>query len=270
MPDADEKQCRICFDGANVEPELGRLIRPCLCKGSISYVHVKCLQTWRNSSASKSAFFACPQCRYQYRFSRTRIVGLATNPVILGGLSGLVFTAIVMLASYITTYFMAAFEEPSSYYSYSFFYISPIQVFQDLVTAAFRVLRDGDVAGILDDVSFTSPTRTSNSTPPTRPKQTPGLIMRFIRRFVLGLPLVGAGSLVHLLLSVQMLAPVQWLARYRGQRNRRDNSRDIAALIVIGLLVVGAARALIKVYQLTQKWTQYFLIRAEDAILEVN
>lgn len=169
--------------------------------------------------------------------------------VILGGLSGLVFTAIVMLASYITTYFMAAFEEPSSYYSYSFFYISPIQVFQDLVTAAFRVLRDGDVAGILDDVSFTSPTRTSNSTPPTRPKQTPGLIMRFIRRFVLGLPLVGAGSLVHLLLSVQMLAPVQWLARYRGQRNRRDNSRDIAALIVIGLLVVGAARYLIETAQ---------------------
>jgi len=33
---ADEKQCRICLDGANAEPELGRLIRPCLCKGSIS------------------------------------------------------------------------------------------------------------------------------------------------------------------------------------------------------------------------------------------
>lgn len=231
-------------------------------------------------------------------------MGLATNPgqfiqcnqiwlphfavVIVGGLSGLVFTTIVMLASYITTYFMAAFEEPSSYYSYSFFYISPIQVFQDLVTAAFRVLRDGDVAGIFDDTAFTSPTRTGDSTPPSS-KQTPGLIMWFIRRFVLGLPLVGAGSLVHLLLSVQMLAPVQWLARYRGQRNRRnDSSRDIAALIVIGLLVVGAARylvdtaqlavhlttifrrALIKVYQLTQRWTQYLLIRAEDAILEVN
>jgi len=197
-------------------------------------------------------------------------VGLATNPVIVGGLSGLVFTMIVMLASYITTYFMAAFEEPSNYYAYSFFYISPIQVFQDLVTAAFRVLRDGDVAGILGDTVFTSPTRTSNSTPPTS-KQKPGLVMRFIRRFVLGLPLVGAGSLVHLLLSVQMLAPVQWLARYRGQRNRRNNSsRDIAALIVIGLLAVGAARALIKVYQFTQKWTQYLLIRAEDAILEVN
>jgi hypothetical protein len=30
-----EKQCRICF-GADNDPELGRLIRPCLCKGTIS------------------------------------------------------------------------------------------------------------------------------------------------------------------------------------------------------------------------------------------
>ena len=30
----DERQCRICLDGP--DPELGRLIRPCLCRGSIS------------------------------------------------------------------------------------------------------------------------------------------------------------------------------------------------------------------------------------------
>lgn len=30
----EEKQCRICLDGE--DPDLGRLIRPCLCKGSIS------------------------------------------------------------------------------------------------------------------------------------------------------------------------------------------------------------------------------------------
>jgi E3 ubiquitin-protein ligase DOA10 len=34
---AEEKQCRICLD-TEVE-ELGRLIRPCLCKGSISVSH---------------------------------------------------------------------------------------------------------------------------------------------------------------------------------------------------------------------------------------
>jgi E3 ubiquitin-protein ligase DOA10 len=97
----EEKQCRICFDGVEAERELGRLIRPCLCKGSISvrahtttghyfrfnlilrkYVHVKCLQKWRNTSLSTGAFFSCPQCHYKYRFARTRIVGLASNPSI--------------------------------------------------------------------------------------------------------------------------------------------------------------------------------------------
>lgn len=32
----EERQCRICLDGVDAEPELGRLIRPCLCRGSIS------------------------------------------------------------------------------------------------------------------------------------------------------------------------------------------------------------------------------------------
>ena len=96
----EEKQCRICLDGSEAEHAMGKLIRPCLCKGSISvcfshmnvwkllswiwpldakYVHVKCLQRWRNTSSSRSAFFSCPQCRYQYRFARTKIVGLASN-----------------------------------------------------------------------------------------------------------------------------------------------------------------------------------------------
>lgn len=34
-PKPDTRQCRICFAGAEEEPELGRLIKPCRCKGSI-------------------------------------------------------------------------------------------------------------------------------------------------------------------------------------------------------------------------------------------
>ncbi|KAF5356181.1 hypothetical protein D9756_004134 [Leucocoprinus leucothites] len=270
---AEEKQCRICLDGIEAEHELGRLIRPCLCKGSISYVHVKCLQRWRNTSSSRGAFFSCPQCHYQYRFARTRIVGLASNPILVGGLSGLLFTIVVMLASYITTYFMSAFEEPttSSYYSWSFFYVSPFEVAQDLVVAALRILKDGGIDGLLDDtipVGGNGP-RSRRPDRVLRPHSSPGFIKRFIKRFILGLPLVGAGSLVHMLLSVGYLLPVQWLARYRGNRNRRDGSRDLAALIVVALLVVGALRALLKVYQLTHSITQRLLLRAEDAILEV-
>jgi hypothetical protein len=34
-----EQQCRICLGGIEDEPELGRLISPCLCTGSMRYVH---------------------------------------------------------------------------------------------------------------------------------------------------------------------------------------------------------------------------------------
>jgi hypothetical protein len=37
----EERQCRICLGGADDEDMLGRLISPCLCKGSMKYVHIE-------------------------------------------------------------------------------------------------------------------------------------------------------------------------------------------------------------------------------------
>jgi E3 ubiquitin-protein ligase DOA10 len=34
------KTCRICFGGVEDEPELGKLISPCKCKGTMKYVHL--------------------------------------------------------------------------------------------------------------------------------------------------------------------------------------------------------------------------------------
>jgi len=135
---------------------------------------------------------------------------------------------------------MSAFEEPTYQ---SFFFISPIEVAQDLITAAFRVLRDGELVGTFEEPIFSS--KSTSATKMPLPNPPPGFLKRFIRRFILGLPLVGASSLVQMLLSVGALGPVQWIARYRGSRNRRNsNSRDIAAIIIISLLLVGAARYL--------------------------
>ena len=49
---ADDRMCRICFCGS----EDGRLISPCLCKGSMKYVHVDCLQHWRSSSSNSKRY----------------------------------------------------------------------------------------------------------------------------------------------------------------------------------------------------------------------
>ncbi|KAJ3763041.1 hypothetical protein EV360DRAFT_34398 [Lentinula raphanica] len=268
----DQRQCRICLEGDDAEQQLGRLIRPCLCRGTISHIHVKCLQRWRTSSQNQSAFFRCGMCGYSYRFSRTRAVGIASNPVIVGCVSAFIFTLLTLLSSYITTYLLAYFQGPSDsslyIYSSSHWFYDPTEVIHDLVRAALRILQDED----LELETLFTPGQSTASTPfqaSPDSKEGAGFLKRFIQRFVIGLPLIGASSLIHMIISLPFMGPgVHWLTRFRGRR--RNNDRDISALIIILLIMVGAARALYAVYQLTQSLTKRLLLRAEDAILEVN
>lgn len=46
-----------------------RLFRPCKCSGSVSYVHISCLNQWR--ATSTDAFYQCSICKYRYQIERT-------------------------------------------------------------------------------------------------------------------------------------------------------------------------------------------------------
>lgn len=54
------------------DPSLGRLIRPCKCKGSSRYVHEGCLSQWRHADPSygRRNYWQCPTCGFQYRLER--------------------------------------------------------------------------------------------------------------------------------------------------------------------------------------------------------
>ncbi|SPO03408.1 related to RING finger domain protein [Cephalotrichum gorgonifer] len=53
------------------DPELGRLISPCTCKGSQKFVHQGCLQAWRDADPlNKRHYFHCPTCHFKYRLGR--------------------------------------------------------------------------------------------------------------------------------------------------------------------------------------------------------
>ena len=56
------------------DPEAGRLLRPCKCKGSSKYVHESCLQAWRHADSEygKRNYWQCPTCRFRYRLERMR------------------------------------------------------------------------------------------------------------------------------------------------------------------------------------------------------
>jgi hypothetical protein len=169
-----------------------------------------------------------------------------------------------MLSSYVTSYFFATIEE-QSVFGTTYFFVSPIDVAQDLVRAAIQILRDQDILPLELEVpqSLKAPI-------PTHFLEPPGLLGRFVRRFLLGLPMVGVGSLIHMILTLPFMGPLQWVARWRGNRTRRGNDRDLAAAVIIIFSVIGAARALYKVYGYTRKWAERLLTWAEDSILEVN
>ena len=50
------------------------MLRPCMCSGSVSYVHLDCLNHWR--STSQTAYFTCSICRYNYNIQRTFLASL--------------------------------------------------------------------------------------------------------------------------------------------------------------------------------------------------
>ncbi|KAI9718253.1 MAG: hypothetical protein M1812_004243 [Candelaria pacifica] len=54
------------------DPEAGRLLRPCRCKGSSKYVHEGCLQAWRHADPGygRRNYWQCPTCGFQYRLER--------------------------------------------------------------------------------------------------------------------------------------------------------------------------------------------------------
>ncbi|KAI9012742.1 hypothetical protein BC832DRAFT_547898 [Gaertneriomyces semiglobifer] len=87
----DDRICRICFGGQEDEPELGRLLSPCKCNGTMKYVHVECLNEWRRNSRKKESFYQCDQCLYRYNFARTTWARIAVNEVVVTLLTFAVF-----------------------------------------------------------------------------------------------------------------------------------------------------------------------------------
>ncbi|KAF9908287.1 hypothetical protein EC991_009931 [Linnemannia zychae] len=108
--DVDERRCRICLEGEdddsfksqhrdssdhnhnhshshyreedygdNEDSEKGRLISPCLCKGSSRYIHLGCLEKWRVMSPRKESFYRCDTCHYEYSFRRPWAASILGN-----------------------------------------------------------------------------------------------------------------------------------------------------------------------------------------------
>ena len=71
-----KRTCRICYERGLKK---NKLYYPCKCKGSLKYIHEKCLKKWISISNKKK----CPQCKYRYIIEETNPLAYINNPYIL-------------------------------------------------------------------------------------------------------------------------------------------------------------------------------------------
>lgn len=137
------RTCRICFDEVqptfeplstttqflgqkprvryvSEDPECGRLMRPCKCKGTQKYVHEGCLRAWRMSAGADRNLWKCPTCLYEYKLNRLSWGAWVSSTVVRAGLTLLVLVLSVFLLGFIAEpilnfvdpgMFLASFDE---------------------------------------------------------------------------------------------------------------------------------------------------------------
>ena len=98
----DDLVCRICF-GTAYENNLGQLISPCMCSGSMRYAHLQCLNDWRSQSTNPRSFTHCDQCGYAYNIQRTHWAPILENPRIIKGIAYILLLIFTIISALLLT-----------------------------------------------------------------------------------------------------------------------------------------------------------------------
>lgn len=98
------------------DPESGRLIRPCKCRGSQAYVHEGCLQAWRHADPryGERNFWECPTCKFKYRLERMKWSRFITSAVAQIGITTLIMLTTVFLLGFIADPIINLYFEPGA------------------------------------------------------------------------------------------------------------------------------------------------------------
>ncbi|OHE97622.1 hypothetical protein CORC01_07037 [Colletotrichum orchidophilum] len=255
------RTCRICFESVhptfqepNVmsgfmnsrprpvyksdDPDSGRLISPCKCKGSQRYVHEGCLQSWRYADSTATRhFFACPTCSYQYKLER-----LSWANRLQGTFAQILLTILIFVVSVFILGFIA----------------DPIL---NLWTDPMGAIADM-AANVLDDIeAIHEPVSEMGEEPAT-----------WLEHFLKGFFSLGLLGFVK---SLFAMTPWQWWnlrsSGILGTSGRRGGTgRARVENINLGLVVIGAATFLWGVWKGVRKFSASALQRASDRVFDVG
>ncbi len=97
----DEFMCRICHGFSEQEA----LIAPCLCKGSMKYVHLTCLNQWRHTNLDNDKFSKCETCQYNYQLEHGGMLSACfSSRLCLWILSVSLFLSLILTAGFLGKY----------------------------------------------------------------------------------------------------------------------------------------------------------------------
>ena len=185
------------------DPELGRLISPCKCKGSQRYVHEGCLQAWRRSQPLAARnFWQCPTCSFQYRMERLRWSSWLSSKLLRVGITISILIVTVFLLGFVADPIINLWLDPFG---------SVVDTFLDM---------DEDDGYYFDD--------------PVPDNDEPS---SWAFHFVKGLASLG---LLGFFKSFLVMSPWHWFSvRTRGVGRRRGTGRDRVDSINWIVIVVG-------------------------------
>lgn len=87
-----------------------RLISPCLCKGSIKYMHEGCLKLWMNENPTKG--YKCGICKYQYQMERLTWAQRLRSPFISLVMTLAILFVTVFLLGFVTDPILGLWLDP--------------------------------------------------------------------------------------------------------------------------------------------------------------
>ncbi|KAF9125827.1 hypothetical protein BGX30_000273 [Mortierella sp. GBA39] len=253
-PPVDERQCRICLGGADEEDTLGRLISPCLCKGSMKYVHIECLNAWRTRSPKPESHYKCDTCKYAFSFRRTSFARYLGHPLTVFVLTIAAFVLLVFAAGFAMKLLLYLMMDESQ----EFVYPADLSDEEDLEVMRLRE----------DIVIFKTP------------ESLRAVFQIDKTHMVFGSFFVSIIGFLQLFVSVWMGGGggifriggfgLGGGGRRRGGRGERQGEAGVGGVLMIVILVFGLFKSVYMTYQFVNKMSRRVLAKAEMMVLEVQ
>ncbi|KAH6603902.1 zinc finger protein [Trichoderma cornu-damae] len=255
-PDAAHKHrryrprtCRICLDVVEPrypsnasqssrpmymsdDPELGRLLSPCKCKGSQKYVHEGCLNSWRLSNPTvKRNYWQCPTCKFSYRLVRLHWASMLSSKWAQAGLTLFLLAASIFVLGFLADPILGL-------------WVDPVGTVSDAVTSV-----------VTDIEALKSP----DWEPPTT----------WGEHFLKGFFSLG---LVGIFKSMLAVSPWHWwnLRSLTGTGRRQGSGRARVENISLVFVIIGALTALMGIWKGVKKLSERVLKNVSERVLDVG